>query len=439
MKILLIQACADSIKKNPLNQKAAKSGSLPPSVIIRVAAITPKKHEITVIDDTYQKIDYNAKYDVVGITAITMTAPRAYIIADEFKRRGVKVVLGGWHPSALPNEAKEHADAVVVGEAEETWPKLLEDLENNRLKPFYYPDRPWQLRFIPPYTGHPGLQNMFAPAQYQVSRGCSVGCEFCAITNQKFGRIHRTMPIEDAVKTLQAIPQRGLSSADPSMTLNVKYTKEFFKAIAPLKKKFACFGNVNILSKEDELLKIASESGCVAWSMGLESVSQSSIDFVKKRSNNVENYSKAIKKIHDHGMGVVGSFILGIDGDDLNSFDATLNLAYETKLDAAHFYICTPFPGTPLYDKLDKEGRIFTKDWERYDLFHCVIKPKNMTPEELTEGAKRIAKEFHSTKNVYGRIFRSLNYGFYPFLAMFLFNRGSRQMYLDAFDYAFKI
>jgi len=438
MNILLIQACAESIKKSAGNRLSAKLGILPPSVILRIAAITPKKHNIAVIDDTYQKINYNGHYNVVGITAITMTAPRAYKIADEFRRRGVKVVLGGWHPSAMPEEAKQHADAIVIGEAEDTWPKLLEDIEKNKLQPFYRPEKPFDMRYIPPYKQHMGIRIVFTPTHFQVTRGCSVGCEFCAITNQIYGNVHRTMSIEDAIKTLKAIPQKALSSSDPSMTLNTKYSKELFIAMKPLKKKFAVFGNVNILNKDDELLRLSKEAGCVAWSMGLESISQDSIDLVRKKSNKVNEYSSAIKKIHNHGMAVVGSFILGIDGDTTDIFDATLNTAKELELDAAHFYICTPFPGTPLFNKLDKEGRIFSKDWERYDLFHCVFKPKNMTPEELTEGAKQIAKEFHTISNITKRLMRCAKLGIYPFLGLYQFNTSSRQMYKNAFEYAFK-
>jgi len=437
MKILLVHACAEDIKKSFGNRLSAKLGVLPPSAIFQIAAITPKKHYIATVDDTYQKIDFDEKYDVVGITSSTMTAPRAYKIADEFRRRGVKVVLGGWHPSALPEEAKQHADSVVIGEAEETWPQLLQDLENNRLKPFYTPEKPCELRYISPYESY-GIRFVLIPQRFQITRGCPVGCEFCSITNQTFGKTHRVMPLEDAIKTIKAIPQKALVSSDPSLTLDPEYTKALFREMKPLNKKFACFGNVNILNRDEELLKLASEAGCIAWSIGLESVSQISIDDVKKRSNKVKDYASAINKIHDYGMAVVGSFILGLDGDALDIFDSTLNEAYDTELDEAEFFICTPFPGTPLFDRLEKEGRIFSKDWNRYDLFNVVFKPKNMTAEELAEGTKRIAKEFHSYSPLMKRVARCMHLGFYPFIGMAEYNFSTRTMYKDAFKYAFK-
>jgi len=387
-----------------------------PYVFRCLSAVTPKKYLIEIVDERFDKINFNKNYDIVGITTYTANAFHAYEIADKFREKGVKVVLGGYHASALPDEAKQHADSVVIGEAEETWPQLLKDFEKGKLKPFYRQTRPVDLSTIPLYDatfiGERSIRNVI-----QTSRGCPNGCEFCAITNSEFGRRYRTRPIDHVLKELITVPQKNIFFLDPSLTTNVNRTKLLFKKLRNLNKKFLCNGTVNVLSKDDELLRLASEAGCVEWFVGFESLSQENINAIGKRTNVVKEYKIAVKKIHDHGMLVTASFIFGFDGDTKNVFSETLDAAYDMEVDSAGFHILTPYPGTPLFERLEREGRILTKDWSRYrELDSVVFQPKNMTPYELLDGTQYVKKEFFSFNNVVIRSLKTMKIGMYPFI-----------------------
>lgn len=386
----------------------------PPLTFIMLAAVTPAEHYIKLIDERYQKIDYNEKWDIVGISSLTPSAVRAYEIADEFRKRGVKVVIGGWHASALPHESKEHADSVVIGEAEKSWPQLLKDLENGKLKPFY--EKPVDLQTIPLACRKKILhKGGYFIAEVQATRGCNMGCKYCSVTNSKYGRRFRFRPIEDVIKEISSYPQKILYFSDPSLTLYPEYTKQLFKSMKGLNKKFSCNGNINILHHDDELLKLASEAGCVEWAIGFESISQESLYSIGKTSNNAKEFKSAVYKIHDHGLGIKGNFMFGMDGDHRDIFDKTIEAISKWNLDLVDFSILTPFPGTPLFDYLEKEKRILTKDWAKYDTKHVVFKPKHMSPQELLDETIIVKKKVCSTYNNIKRATKCLKFGPYSF------------------------
>jgi radical SAM superfamily enzyme YgiQ (UPF0313 family) len=357
-----------------------------------IAAITPKHHTIKMIDEIAEEIDYDEDIDLVAITSLTVSAPRAYEIADEFRKRGKKVVLGGWHVTALPKEAKHHADSVVIGEGEETFPQLLKDLENNKLKPFYEQEKPADLDKVPILSKKERMRYKSGPfsQSIQISKGCPVGCNFCAISYRKFGNIHRARSVEKVIEEIKTIPQKIISFADPSLTINPKYTKQLFRELKGLNKMFGCEGNANVLGKDEELLKLASEAGCVSWYVGFESVNQDTINSIGKSTNIVKNYKSIIKKIHDYGMRVEGAFIFGFDTDKPDVFDSTIDTIQDWELDLIDISILTPYPGTPLFNQLEKEKRILTRDWEKYDSLHVVYQPKHMPPEELINGVQKV-------------------------------------------------
>jgi len=280
---------------------------------------------------------YLEDVDLVGITCYTMTAPRVYEIADEFRRRGKTVVLGGYHPTAMPEEAKQHADSVVMGMAEASWPRLLEDFEKGKLKPFYEKDYNFDLSNAPPLRRDLINRNPLMGA-VQWTRGCANRCEFCAISSfYEHGVLRR--PIKAVVEEIKH---------------------------------------------------------CLEWFIGFESVSQKSLESVKKTHNKVENFRKLIQRLHKFGMAVQGGIIFGFDEDTPDIFDLTLEKMYEWELDVAEINILTPYPGTPLFDRLKREGRILTYDWSKYNQVEVVYKPKNMTEKELYEGARKVAKNFYS-------------------------------------------
>jgi radical SAM superfamily enzyme YgiQ (UPF0313 family) len=241
----------------------------------------------------------------------------------------------------------------------------------------------------------------------QTSRGCPNACDFCA-TSVFLGRALRRRPIKHVIEELKQIPNRVIIFRDASLTLNPKYSMELFKAMKPLKKKWIANGNINLLGKNEKFLKAAREAGCISWFVGFESINPSSLKEAHKVSNKAEDYDRAIKVVRKYGMGIVGGFIFGFDNDTPEIFDATLEAVLSWDIDAAEFNILTPYPGTPLYYRLDKEGRILTKDWTKYTQAHVVYQPKNMTPKELLEGTKKVIKGFYSFEEMMKRIYGSL-------------------------------
>lgn len=405
----------------------------PPITLRQIEAITPEKYDVEIIDENYEKIDYTKHYDLVGISYFTATAPRAYKIADKFREMGTKVVLGGYHASALPEEAKQHADAVVIGEAEETWPKLINDIEKDRLKPFYILEKPVNTDAIPRAT-LTKIPNIIKIGGIEATRGCPYGCEFCALSNVRFGKIYRKKSIKKVVQEIVSIPYKYFIFYDGSLTVDMNYTKALFKEIKHLDKKFAAFGHANMVDDE-EFLKIASDAGCIAWDIGFESIYQTTIDQLKKGTNVVKKYGHVVKKLHEYGMGVIGSFAFGFDDHSPNVFDKTLEAIREWDIDSIGVTILTPLPGTKFYNRMESEGRILTKDWEKYDMYHVVFQPKKMTPNELYEGTTRFIDEYYSLKNLIRRLMgNTKNLGIISSQTMNYHLLSSRAIYKSAFN-----
>ncbi len=382
-----------------------------------LAAVTPKEHEVVIKKTAYKNIRFDEKFDLVGIHCVTGDSPFAYKIADEYRHRGIPVVLGGYHPSALPEEAKQHADAVVIGEAEENWPLLLKDFQNGQLKPFYTQQEPIAGAKIPSqiqmeYTD-------FFPA-IQATRGCPYQCEFCSETIINCRKIFRPRPIHNVIEEIKSLPRKSFIFHDPSLTIDLGYSKELFREMIGLQKHFFCNGNADNLGKDDELLDLARQAGCLGWLIGFESISPASLESVKKNTNKVEHYQKAVEKVHDHQMMVCGTFVFGFDGDTLEVFQETKEFVEESGIDVPDALILTPFPGTPLYNRLDGEGRILTKEWSKYDHKHVVFQPKQMSPEQLLNNTYRLYKEFFSLRNMLKRTIKSINLDYYAFQCVLL-------------------
>ncbi|UCF13780.1 MAG: B12-binding domain-containing radical SAM protein [Thermoplasmatales archaeon] len=396
MKILLISPHTNVIRN------FFTKFSYPSLTLQQIAAITPREHTIDIVDERYENINFDKAYDLIGISCLTYNSLRGYEIADIYRKRGIPVVFGGYHASLLPEEAKQHADSVVIGEAELSWPQLLKELENGKLKPFYKADKLVEPELIPPARHDIGVYTFMEALQ--ASRGCPTGCEFCAMQKVEGPRF-RGRPVDHIINEMKLIKSKIIFFADASLTISPPYMKSLFREMASLNKKFHCFGNINVLSRDDEFLRISSEAGVDKWYMGIESISQETINQVGKQTNKVENYVKAIKKIQDHGMKVVGFFMFGFDNDTPDIFRETLNAMYEWDLDEASFSIVTPYPGTRLFERLEKEGRITSYDWSRYAEDNVNFKPIKMTEDELMEGIRGISAEFYSIKNSFKRSF----------------------------------
>ncbi|MBD3227552.1 MAG: radical SAM protein, partial [Candidatus Lokiarchaeota archaeon] len=369
-----------------------------------LAAITPKKYEVSIVNENYEDIDFDADVDLVGITCYTMTAPRVYEIADEFRKRGKKVVLGGYHPTAMPDEAIQHADSIIFGMAEANWPRLLKDYEKGKLKKYYERDSSFDIAAVPPLRRDLIKHNPLLGA-LQTTKGCTNKCEFCAISSF-CGSWLKQRPLKDVVNEMKKMPNKLFVIHDPHLTINPKYARELFKEMIrqKVRKSWVANGTTNVLGKVDEeFLRLARKAGCVEWFVGFESVSQNALDNIKKTHNKVEDFKKMIKRVHKHGMTIQGGIIFGFDEDDTSIFDITLEKMNELEMDVVEINILTPYPGTPLYIKLEKEGRILTKDWSRYNQVDVVFQPKQMSVEELKEGARKVAKEFYSWPNLIKR------------------------------------
>ncbi len=388
------------------NRKERPIYRTPPLNLLTIAGLTPREHEIHIIDERYSKIDFNHRYDLVAITALTCNAPRAYEIATEFRKRGTKVVLGGMHPSFMTDEALRFSDSVVVGEAEPVWQKVLEDASNNGLKPIYKgqlcdlsttPMPRWDL--LPQRSRYV----MFI----QATRGCPNACSFCSVSTF-FGRKIRVKPVEKVVEEIKKFGKRFVIFVDDNIFANIKYAKQLFKALTPLRIKWGGEASLNTL-KNVELIKLAAKSGCRALFIGFETISKKALQEINKAFNLVD-YKKIINLLHKFGIAVIASMMFGMDADDKHVFQRTVNFLDRAQVDAAIFSILTPLPGTRLFDKLQRENRITTYDWSKYDALHVVYKPKNMTPKELMDGLNYAYKAFYSPLRVLRRIIRSIKY-----------------------------
>ena len=441
MKILLINPNPSiSIKNNSTTSSLERMKGRffiisAPLAFQMLASVTPKQHLVTMLDEIYQNIDFNIDCDLVGITAMTPGAPRAYEIADEFRKKNVTVVIGGNHATGLPKEAKKHADSVVVGEAEETWPKLLIDFEEGKLKPFYYQTNPVDLKKIPP-PKRDVINRSFIAAGVQTSRGCPFKCKYCFYSNSLHGNVYRKRPIEKVVEEIKNIPQKLIIFHDSSFTIDLDYTKKLFRALKGLNKKFICLGNVDVLCKDDDLLDLSAEAGCIQWHVGFESLSPQALKEVGKKTNKVENYLKTVEKIHNHGMNVHGFFMFGFDGESISVFDETLEFLRKANLDSVDFSILVPYPGTKLYDELLEENRILIKDWSQYSFNkNIVFQPINKSQEEIYKNMKRLVYSYHSYPFLSQRLLGLFKRGFFNFhfILFIIENVFARKLYLKSF------
>jgi radical SAM superfamily enzyme YgiQ (UPF0313 family) len=383
-----------------------------------LGAITPKNHTVTVVNERYTPINYDGPYHVVLINFVTSTAPHAYEIADAFRKKGIPVVLSGFHASGLPQEAKQHADSVLIGRNELGWLTVLRDIEQKKLQPYYQAPPYESTIHLPPTNVQ--LPGFVLTGAVEATRGCPYHCEFCPETNIPGGMSLFKRPIDEVIDEIKKIPQKNLMFYDTSLTIDPAYTKELFKRMEGLHKKFFCNGNVDVLAHDAELVRLSKETGCIAWLVGFESISQKTLDDVGKQTNIVKDYAQAVQNIHSNHMAVIGDFIFGFDTDTSEVFEKTLTAIKELEIDVADFSILTPFPGTLLFKKLEEEGRILIRDWRHYNLKTVVFTPKQMTLEDLQRGVQKMYSVFYAPEYTLKRITRNLHYGIRPALTVFI-------------------
>ncbi len=419
MNILIVETVwMGSASYKFLDKTLLTAFSILPTLQAReIAAITPKNHTVSIVNERYTPIDFQKNYDVVHINFVTSTAPHAYEIADRFRKNKALVVLSGLHASGIPEEAKQHSDSVLIGRPELAWLVALQDIEQHKIKPFYQaPPFETSTRLPPTMISLPGF---VITGALEATRGCPYQCDFCPETNIPGGSQYYERPIDDVITEMKTIPQKTLMFYDNSLTIHPEYTKELFRKMKGLHKRFFCNGNVDVLARDPELVHLSKEAGCVAWLIGFESVSQETLDAIGKKTNRVDEYTQAVHNIHRHGMAVIGCFIFGFDTDTPAVFKETLKVIKKLKIDIADFSILTPFPGTLLFKQLEQQGRILTKDWKNYNLKTVVFTPQQMIPEELLAGVQQMYTEFYTPLYAFKRILRNLDNGFYAFFVVF--------------------
>jgi len=393
-----------------------------------LASFFPKTYEVKIINEVVEEVDFNAEVDLVGITGLTCVINRAYAIADRFRERGVTVILGGVHPSLLPEEAKEHADSVFIGEAEGVLEKVLQDFEAGELKPFYK-NREWSdLKGIP-LPRRDLLAEGYRPffKVIETTRGCPNRCEFCSIPIIN-GKRYRIRPLEEIDQELSLIIEKEgeyLFLADDNVTANENYARGLFEVFKRHRVKWMAFTTIKIAVNED-LLKKAQESGCVSLFIGFESLLQENLNSVSKRFVNAGELSNWVNTIQQNRIGIHGSFIFGFDGDDPAIFRRTVEFVQKNNIELPTFSILTPFPGTPLQKRLEEEGRIFDRNWSHYDMSHVVFEPKKMTVRELQEGYLWAQKYICAPRSILKRLLWGPKHHFFYFLMSNFVLRGAQ-------------
>ena len=418
---------------SPLAKKSLMGGGfffrMPGLGLLKVAALTPPDWQVDIVDEKVETLGGDRAADLVGITTMTTTVQRGYEIADHFRQRGIRVVMGGMHISGLPTEALAHCDAVVVGEAEGLWPQVLADFEHHQLQPVY---RHGDTR--PPLVGMPQpdwqiyRSKRYLPVHFvETTRGCPVDCDFCAVTNA-FGGQYRNRDLGEVLAELRALRpfpgrfhlQNCVFFVDDNIISNRAYAREFLTRIADLKLHWFGQASVNIASDPD-LLRLCQRSGCAGLFLGFETLSPATLAEAGKRVNRPGQYLEVVRKIHDHGIGIDGSFVFGFDTDDADVFDRTVEFVLQARLEVAYFSILTPYPGTRLHRRLADAGRLVSHNWSLYDGHHVVFRPASMTPDQLLAGYHRAWREVYRLPAIFRRLwgttawknfFYPMNFGF---------------------------
>jgi len=375
-----------------------------------LAALTPTGHTVTIVDEAFAPDDTNQDVGLVGITVMTDVVPRAYDIADTYRRKGVKVVMGGIHPTVLPDEALEHADAVVVGEGEGIWPRLLSDAASGQMERLYRAGKRTDLRGLPKprrdlFPGTKGKGYIPAPVGVETSRGCPNDCEFCSI-GRTLGSQYRVRPVQEVIAEIEAIDSPYIFFVDDALALNRNAAKKLFTEMIPLRRLWLGQGTVS-LAQDVELLKLMRRSGCLGLLIGFESVQKATQNEVRKIKNLRIDFYEAMRRFHDEGFGILGAFVLGFDHENKDVFDQTLEFVMRSRIDCAELRILTPYPGTRLYDRLLGEGRLFERDWwlRGYPPDTLLYQPRGMTAEELINGFARLNRQAYSFSAMTKRFF----------------------------------
>ncbi|MBU0680350.1 MAG: B12-binding domain-containing radical SAM protein [Proteobacteria bacterium] len=394
-----------------------------------LAAVTPSDYEVEIIDEEKQVINFDDRPWLVALTAQTPIAPRAYEVADEFKKRGIPTVMGGVHASTLPDEALAHVDSVIIGEGEFVWQELLADLEKGELKERYTSGTSHSLAGLPwPRRDLLNPRHYIPLTLVETTRGCPHHCDFCGVS-KFFGHRYRKRPLAEITAELESlfgggfrhgfsrfmaklgldmpyfIERRLIYFIDSNFAADRKYALEIMEVLERLDVKWWCHATVDI-AQDQEFLKRMNASGCLAVNVGFESLSAENLKTMHKSYAARHDYVAAIKAFHDNNIGVMGTFVVGFDDEESSIFRRIFDFSIDNQLDWSLTFIRTPYPGTSLYEQMEKEDRIAVRDWQKYDTLHCVFKPGKMSVVELEDGLKCLWRYTFSLSSIYRRIIK---------------------------------
>lgn len=368
------------------------------------AFVDHKKYLLTLVDEYNQKIPFDQPFDLIAITVNTSNATHCYQISAKFREKGAKVVFGGPHITLLPEEARDHCDYLIIGEAEYTWPQFLSDFYHGTCKKSNY-----QMEKVPNLEGIPIPRRDLIHHRYVTkgaviaSRGCPYHCSYCNL-KQIYHDSFRTRPIDEVMDDIKQMKSKYFVFWDDNFFGDVKYAKALMKELKALNKRWAAQITLE-RCKDTELVHLAKEAGCIYFFVGIESFSNESLQSVNKRINNVEKYEILINKIHQHGISIQAGIIFGFDTDNKDIFRKTLDACNYLGIDGVTVSILTPLPNTPVYEQYKREGRLLTDDWTAYNgKTRVAFQPKQMSPEELFEGYMWFRKEFYSWKSIRKRM-----------------------------------
>ena len=371
-----------------------------------LAARVPSDWHVSHVDEEAEEIDWTDQPDVVGITFHTPSAYHAYGLAARFRSRGACVVMGGPHVTLLPEEAGRHADVIFVGEAEGLWEEFLSGFVTGSYRRVYWQAGPPSLEDAPMARKALYHRNDFTSGVLFATRGCLYRCDFCAIAVM-YPHGLRKRPIAEVAAEYGSFHGKRIIFWDDNIVGDKEYAKALFRAIAPYRKWWSSQASVHA-AQDDELLDEAAKSGCKQLFLGLDSVCQSSMEEVRKGFNRVEDYARLIDRVHAHGIAVQAGIVFGFDSDTPAIFKDTLDFLEETGVQNATFNILTPYPGTPLFRKLDAQGRMLTRDWRKFNgRTDVVFQPNQMSVDDLLAGYRYANQRFYSLTSVAKRLWRS--------------------------------
>ena len=409
MRLTIIHPC---IGRKP-GQKYIRTWQMEALPAATLAGLTPKDVETRFYDDRMEEIPFDEPADLVAISVETYTARRAYQIATAYRRRSVPVVMGGFHATLCPDEAALHAEAVVCGEAESLWPRVVDDARHGRLEKFYrQTDRPSLAELKPDRSIFKG-KSYLPIGLIESGRGCHFKCDFCAVQTV-FKASQTRRPIDRIIAEIEPLrrERKLFFFVDDNITSNLSEAKEFFRALIPLRIRWVSQSSINA-AHDEEFLDLLSRSGCQGVLIGFESLNPANLKDMNKSFNLMHGgFEKALDNLRRHDIRVYGTFIFGYDRDTPECFGATVKFAKEQALYIAAFNHLTPFPGTPLYTRLQSEGRLLYDRWwldERYSYNRIPFQPRGMEPESLRQSCLEARREFYSWRSIAERGFARVN------------------------------